>query len=139
MSQPSAPPPWPPRPIFLAHFLHPPGGSLHYSVPESSFCSDSTLGAVTRGLADPLGRVTSGISGRLRNVERRFLFVLRPAAMCPDVQPWQYSLQRSATQRREALLCCLAISGVQPADGKVSHPKQLMPGPVYIVPMPPTA
>jgi len=35
MSQPSAPPPWPPRPIFLAHFLHPPGGSLHYSVPES--------------------------------------------------------------------------------------------------------
>jgi len=28
-------PPWPPRPIFLAHFLHPPGGSLHHSVPES--------------------------------------------------------------------------------------------------------
>ena len=36
--QPSAPPPWPPRPIFLAHFLHPPGGSIHYSVPESLYC-----------------------------------------------------------------------------------------------------
>jgi len=35
MSQPLAPPPWPPRPIYLAHFLHPPGGSLHPSVPES--------------------------------------------------------------------------------------------------------
>ncbi len=35
MSQPRVPPPWPPRPIYLAHFLHPPGGSLHYSVPES--------------------------------------------------------------------------------------------------------
>jgi len=29
------PSPWPPRPIYLAHFLHPPGGSLHLSVPES--------------------------------------------------------------------------------------------------------
>ena len=41
MSQPRAPPPWPPRPIYLAHFLHPPGGSLHHSVPESRMDSPS--------------------------------------------------------------------------------------------------
>ncbi len=35
------------RPIFLAHFLHPPGGSLHYSVPEShSRRQTAVLGSV---------------------------------------------------------------------------------------------
>jgi len=52
--QPSAPPPWPPRarPIFLAHFLHPPGGSLHYSVPESG-CRRMYRGAVDTADALP--------------------------------------------------------------------------------------
>ncbi len=55
MSQPRAPPPWPPRPIYLAHFLHPPGGSLHPSVPESTtFVINELITLPTLPLAIPI-------------------------------------------------------------------------------------
>jgi len=61
--QPSAPPPWPPRPTFLAHFLHPPGGSLHYSVPESDLVSPAA--APYAVVPAPVQRRREGAEGAL--------------------------------------------------------------------------
>ncbi len=55
--------PWPPRPIFIPHFLHPPGGSLHYSVPESAPLVRTEMSRTQEcplifcGIIDSLGRL----------------------------------------------------------------------------------
>ncbi len=67
---PGSPPPWPPRPIFLAHFLHPPGGSLHCSVPESVILIPMSLqGTGPRLVCTGAARCSSfAVSQRLKNL-----------------------------------------------------------------------
>jgi len=66
----SPPPPWPPRPIYLAHFLHPPGGSLHPSVPESNKTRHPSFSACCVCEALRLARTSATASAASRCEER---------------------------------------------------------------------